>query len=82
MPPTPWPWASGSALRSKRLPCPPPEATVTISVGVAWQAPGEEHDPRDLVERADQALYRAKRAGRNRVYGDADTTEDRCNRRA
>lgn len=61
---------------------PAPEATVTISVGVAWQAPGEEHDPRDLVERADQALYRAKRAGRNRVYGDADTTEDRCNRRA
>lgn len=60
---------------------PAPEATVTISIGVAWQAPGEDRDPRDLVERADQALYRAKHAGRNCVRGDTGTTEDWSGRR-
>ena len=38
---------------------------VSISLGVAERSPGE---PRDrLIERADQALYAAKQAGRNRV---------------
>lgn len=60
---------------------PAPVATVTISIGVAWQAPGEDRDPRDLVERADQALYRAKHAGRNCVRGDTGTTEDWSGRR-
>ncbi len=41
--------------------------TVTISVGVATSADvGVEHE-RDLVKRADAALYRAKRSGRNQV---------------
>lgn len=40
---------------------------VTASVGVAT-FPGEDvHEPTDLVRAADSALYRAKRAGRNRV---------------
>jgi diguanylate cyclase (GGDEF)-like protein len=39
---------------------------VTVSVGVAVAEPGQAADPR-LVERADQALYRAKRQGRDRV---------------
>ncbi|PJL73607.1 hypothetical protein B9Y61_10700 [Stenotrophomonas maltophilia] len=51
---------------SRRLPA--AEAHVTISVGVAWQAAHEQADPRGLVERADQALYRAKHAGRNCVH--------------
>jgi two-component system, cell cycle response regulator len=38
---------------------------VTISVGIAALGPGD--DPASLVKRADQALYRAKRDGRNRV---------------
>ena len=37
----------------------------TASLGVAQFQPGD--DPKDLVSRADLALYRAKSAGRNRV---------------
>jgi diguanylate cyclase len=37
---------------------------ITISCGVAGFAPGDS--PRTVFERADQALYQAKRAGRNR----------------
>ncbi len=39
----------------------------TASFGVAVYSPGETAE--QLVERADQALYRAKAAGRNRVEG-------------
>jgi len=38
---------------------------ITLSIGLAEYTPGEEIPA--LVERADQALYEAKRAGRNRV---------------
>jgi two-component system, cell cycle response regulator len=38
---------------------------VTISVGITALAGGE--DPSSVLKRADQALYRAKRDGRNRV---------------
>jgi diguanylate cyclase len=40
-------------------------ARITMSVGVAEYAPGEEVD--DLIERADAALYTAKHNGRNQV---------------
>jgi diguanylate cyclase (GGDEF)-like protein len=39
---------------------------MTISVGVA-AFPNDASDPIQLVEKADSALYRAKRSGRNRV---------------
>ena len=39
--------------------------TITVSLGVAAGAPGESLDT--LMFRADQALYAAKRAGRNQV---------------
>jgi two-component system, cell cycle response regulator len=39
---------------------------ITISIGVA-SFPEDGRDPIQLVEMADSALYRAKRAGRNRV---------------
>lgn len=46
---------------------PAPDGHVTISVGVGWQSASDEREPDDLVDRADQALYRAKHAGRNCV---------------
>ncbi len=46
----------------------------TISIGVAGFVPSMQGDSMSLLRRADAALYRAKRAGRNRV--EADTGED------
>jgi diguanylate cyclase (GGDEF)-like protein len=46
--------------RGRRMP-------ITVSLGVAELAPGES--PIDVLARADVALYRAKREGRNRVIG-------------
>jgi diguanylate cyclase len=40
---------------------------ITFSAGVAQRADGESGD--DAVKRADQAMYLAKRAGKNRVVG-------------
>ncbi|MBI5826487.1 MAG: PleD family two-component system response regulator [Deltaproteobacteria bacterium] len=39
---------------------------VTISLGVASVAPDDGTAPEDLIARADEALYKAKAAGRNR----------------
>ena len=40
---------------------------VTLSVGVAAEVPGNDVGPDWILGRADQALYAAKRLGRNRV---------------
>ncbi|MGA3036749.1 MAG: sensor domain-containing diguanylate cyclase [Vulcanimicrobiaceae bacterium] len=45
--------------------------TITVSIGVAAFLPGE--DTSELVRRADEALYRAKSDGRNRVAFDEET---------
>jgi two-component system cell cycle response regulator len=42
---------------------------VTISIGIAALRPND--NPAAIIKRADQALYRAKRDGRNRVVPDA-----------
>ena len=48
----------------------PGKLTITISIGIA--ASEDENDSaEDLLHRADQALYRAKKTGRNRVVADA-----------
>jgi two-component system cell cycle response regulator len=44
--------------------------TVTISIGIAALG-GKDDNAASLLKRADQALYRAKRDGRNRVVPDA-----------
>ena len=41
--------------------------TVTISVGISGQIPAGAQDAQALIDRADQAMYAAKHAGRNRV---------------
>lgn len=40
---------------------------VTVSLGAAAMIPDEGQTPQDLIQAADQALYRAKDGGRNRV---------------
>jgi two-component system cell cycle response regulator len=47
-----------------------PELTVTVSVGVALNESATD-TPEMILKRADVALYRAKREGRNRVVFDA-----------
>jgi diguanylate cyclase (GGDEF)-like protein len=44
-----------------------PEGGVTVSIGVAAMMPSSTDTAETLVEKADTELYRAKRAGRNRV---------------
>ena len=44
----------------------------TISIGVAGFVPTMQGDSVNLLRRADAALYRAKRAGRNRVEVDTE----------
>jgi diguanylate cyclase (GGDEF)-like protein len=41
--------------------------TVTVSLGVACTRPNDAHQPGDLIEAADAALYAAKHRGRNAV---------------
>ncbi|MFZ5722530.1 MAG: diguanylate cyclase domain-containing protein [Pseudomonadota bacterium] len=38
---------------------------ITVSVGAAVVTPGESFSPEDLIQAADQALYRVKHGGRN-----------------
>lgn len=45
----------------------PTANTITVSIGLASLVPDADLAPESLLERADQALYRAKHSGRNRT---------------
>jgi len=61
-----------SAIAELRIPHPDSDVAqvVTISLGVATARTGNIDSPQELIERADRALYRAKRSGRNRIVED------------
>lgn len=44
-----------------------PETTLTVSLGVAGMSGSDDLHPEELLKQADDALYRSKKAGRNRV---------------
>jgi two-component system cell cycle response regulator len=48
----------------------PGQINITISIGIA-RCEGGDDSAEKLLHRADQALYRAKRSGRNKVVADA-----------
>ena len=52
-------WKFSDGAKAKRL-------SVTVSIGVADSA-GAEVEPEEVLKKADRALYRAKKNGRNRV---------------
>jgi diguanylate cyclase (GGDEF)-like protein len=41
---------------------------ITVSIGVYTCVPGSDIEMKELIERADSALYEAKRHGRNRIF--------------
>ena len=59
------------AIAGDRFQC-LPERAVTSSFGVAWAAAGSDFE--EAYARADQALYQAKRGGRNRVESEDTVT--------
>ena len=57
-----------NVLATLNLPHPTSQlGRISLSIGVAVLQPGPEGDPQRLIQQADQALYQAKRQGRNRV---------------
>lgn len=55
------------SIEKTSVECNGKELTLTISVGVAQYDSERDNDNRDLIERADKALYKSKQDGRNRI---------------
>jgi diguanylate cyclase (GGDEF)-like protein len=63
--------AEFAVLTAERLRLAVEQTTVTVSIGVA-ELPTDGKDMRTVIDRADNRLYQAKNAGRNRVIGPQD----------
>jgi two-component system cell cycle response regulator len=48
---------------------------ITASFGVACASPGSDDSPDSLIRRADEAMYEAKKEGRNRVFVSGDKAD-------
>lgn len=60
-------------IRNLRVPRGPAATErVTVSIGVATAVPTAGQTATDLINRADRALYAAKRSGRDRLMAEAD----------
>lgn len=70
-----------AAIESARVPSEKGELKVTASFGVATLPPDVQQSKEELLRRADQALYGAKEAGRNRVVA-AESPSVRVSRAA
>lgn len=71
-----WAEAAREALQARAIPhAGSAHGRVTVSFGTAVAGPGAGGDIRGLMERADGALYAAKRSGRDRVEA-ASTRDD------
>jgi diguanylate cyclase (GGDEF)-like protein len=57
---------AGHVIRQMSQATPPTDLSVTASIGVASSG-GQNSSPEQVIAAADQALYRAKAAGRNRI---------------
>ena len=64
-----------ASIDHKCFPTPAGEIPVTCSLGLSWTDRPEPSTTKSLLRAADEALYRAKRLGRNRVEG-AETQQD------
>jgi diguanylate cyclase len=60
---------AGKLVREARAPIDAGDVVVTCGLSVGWATAIAEADARRLVRAADKALYRSKRAGRDRATG-------------
>lgn len=57
-----------TTIKQSPVPIPGGEITVTTSIGLAIMTPQRNTNPDDILKSADDLLYKAKDAGRDRIF--------------